>query len=112
MFMAKSSISREHFAHFHVAGFSYYEGVLAFEKLKIGEKVNLKAEPQNTYDKNAVEIFHGDHKLGYIPRGVNREISKLLVSGHDCFEARVQWVDGETHPENQVGVIVYVLGKA
>ena len=106
-----SIMKREHFAHFHIAGFSYYEGVLAFEKLKVGVQVSLKPDPTNSYDKNAVEIHHGAHKLGFIPRAVNREISKLLGAGIDCFESRVQWVDGETHPENQVGVIVYLVNK-
>ena len=37
-------MKREHFAHFHIAGFSYYEGVLAFKKLKVGTLVSLKPE--------------------------------------------------------------------
>lgn len=30
---------REHLAHFNIAGFTYYEGVLAFQKLKIGTEL-------------------------------------------------------------------------
>jgi len=30
----------------------------------------------------------------------------------NCFETRIQWVDKQAHPENQVGVIVYVVGKS
>jgi hypothetical protein len=104
-------VKRVHFAHFPLAGFSYYEGVLAFEQLKVGTELILKPEPSNHYDKYAVEILYKDFKLGFIPRGENKQISKLLQVGVDCFEARVQWVDGEAHPENQVGVIVYLLGE-
>ena len=59
----------------------------------------------------AVEIYHDKHKLGYIPRTDNKQIAKLLSTGNDCFETRIQWVDGETHPENQLGAIVYVVEK-
>lgn len=104
-------MKREHFAHFHIAGFSYYEGVLAFANLKVGTKVSLNPEPKNTYDKYAVEIFHGDHKLGYIPRGENKQISKLLLTGNDLFEARVQWVNEDSYPEGQIGIIVFLINK-
>ncbi len=104
-------MKREHFAHFHIAGFSYYEGVLAFEELKVGGLLTLKQDPNNNYDKYAVEIYHKKHKLGFIPRTDNKQIAKLLMTGNDCFETRIQWVDGETHPENQVGAIIYVVGK-
>ena len=100
-----------HFLHCHLAGFSFYDGVLAFEKLKIGTELQLKQDPTNHYDKYAVEIYYKEHKLGFIPRGMNKSIAKLLMVGHNCFEARVQWVDGEAHPENQVGLIIYVVGK-
>jgi hypothetical protein len=103
--------SRVHFANFHVAGFSFYEGVLAFDQLKIGKEVTLKTDPSNHYDKYAVEICFEDHKLGFIPRGENKQISKLLQAGINCFETRIQWIDAQAHPENQVGVIVYVVGK-
>ena len=107
----KTKTNRVHFAHFHVAGFSFYEGVLAFENLKIGKEVTLRPDPENHYDKYAVEIYFEDHKLGFIPRGENKHISKLLLAGVDCFETRIQWVDAQAHPENQVGVIIYVVGK-
>ena len=100
-----------HFLHCHLAGFSFYDGVLAFEHLKIGTELQLKHDPTNHYDKYAVEIYYKEHKLGYIPRAMNKAIAKLLSVGIDCFEARVQYVDGEAHPENQVGLIVYVVGK-
>ena len=100
-----------HFLHCHLAGFSFYDGVLAFEKLKIGTELQLKQDPTNHYDKYAVEIYYKEHKLGFIPRDMNKSIAKLLMVGHNCFEARVQWVDGEAHPESQVGLIIYVVGR-
>jgi hypothetical protein len=102
---------REHFEHFHIAGFAYYEGALVFDKLKIGTKLKLVAEPTNAFDKNAVEIYLDDTKLGYVPRTFNREISKLLNAGYDIFSVYVQMVNPVAKPEEQVMAIVYLERK-
>lgn len=94
---------------FLIAGFQYHEGALVFSQLEIGTKLQLRAEPENRWDHNAVAIYFADYKLGYIPRDENHDISKVLQAGHEIFEAVVQQVDGREHPANQVRVIVYVL---
>ena len=86
----------------------YYEGVLAFEQLKIGTELELKAEPENRYDPNAVAICLGEHKLGYVPRNANYSLSKFLNAGHHIFETRVQYINKAEHPENQLGVVVFL----
>ena len=100
---------REHLAHFDIAGFTYYEGVLAFNELKIGVQLQLKLEEDNKYDARAVAIYYNDFKLGFIPRSENRIIYKLLKVGIDCLEVRIQRVDKKENPENQVGVIIHLI---
>lgn len=39
-------------------------GIVA--RMKHGEPVTLKREPDNAYDANAVKVFLGDQALGYI----------------------------------------------
>lgn len=104
-----SALKRMCFERFAIAGFSYYEGCIAFKELRIGKKLKLKVEPNNNFDKNAVAIFYKDYKLGYVPRGTNRAIAKLLQCGIDVFEVRVQRIDASEHTENQIGVIVFLL---
>lgn len=101
-------MEREHYKNFHVAGFSYYEGVLVFNKLKIGTELQLKAEPDNKYDPLAVAIYLGEHKLGYVPRSANYSLSKILIAGHNLFETRVQYIDKTALPEDQLGVVVFL----
>ena len=43
--------------------------------------LQLNREPHNRFDKNAVEIWTGDAKLGYIPRSVNSTIADLMDKG-------------------------------
>lgn len=102
-----------HYKNFSVAGFSYYEGVMVFNKLKIGTELELKAEPDNKYDPLAVAIYSGSHKLGYVPRSSNYSLAKLLEAGYNLFETRVQYIDQTAMPEDQLGVVVFLkkMGK-
>lgn len=66
-----------------VAGFQYYDGDNVWAQLQQGAVLQLKAEPSNKYDKDAVEIYWqaGDgqnYKLGYLPRKQNYAVSQLL----------------------------------
>jgi hypothetical protein len=102
---------REHLAHFSIAGFTYYEGVLAFNDLKIGTELRLVPEPTNQYDPRAIAIFYKEHKLGFVPRSENRILYKLMKVGFDQFEVRVQRLAPEEDPEQQISVIVHLVGK-
>ena len=57
----------EHLANFTIAGFTYYEGALAFKKLKIGKQVELKLEEDNKFDARAIAIYYKAYKLGFVP---------------------------------------------
>ena len=48
---------KEHLAHFHIAGFTFYEGVTVFEKMKVGKKVKFQLEEDNKWDPRAVAIY-------------------------------------------------------
>jgi len=98
-----------HFATFHIAGFTYYNGVDVFENLKIGTELLLKAEPENRFDPNAVAIYYQEEKLGFVPRGENQMLCKFLNLGYfDLFEVKISQVSPETHPEKQIRVVVRI----
>jgi len=101
-----------HLLHFDLAGFSYYDGITVFSELKIGSLLRMVAEPTNSYDQHAVEIYYGDTKLGYMPRSSNRIIFKLLNFGHaDLFEVMINRITPDADPEGQIGVVVRVVEK-
>ena len=98
-----------HFMDFHVAGFAYYDGLEVIEELKLGKRVNLVIEPDNPHDPEAVAIYYQGTKLGYVPQGKNSLLSTFLYFGHEnLFEARIQTVNLENHPERQFRVVVKV----
>jgi hypothetical protein len=102
-----------HFANFHIAGFTYYEGADVFENLKIGTPLSLKAESENPYDPDAVAFYYKDKLIGYAPRTENKLLRKFLNLGHtDLFEATINQITPFTYPEQQVHVTVWIKKHA
>lgn len=99
----------QHYATFHIAGFTYWDGLEVFDELTVGTELVLEAEPTNGHDPNAVKILLEDTMLGYIPRGENEEISKFLQLGHtDLFSIRISRVSPEAHTEKQISVTLRI----
>ena len=69
------------FNEFYIAGYTYYDGETIEDWLLEGKTVKFKREPECIYDPNAVEIYAGRKKLGYIPRKDNALISSLMDQG-------------------------------
>lgn len=94
---------------FHIAGFQYADGALVLSDLKVGDKLTLCAERDNPHDPEAVAIYYGNTKLGYVPGNEVGPLSVMMYYGHgDVFEARVQQVAPERSPWHQVRVGLYV----
>lgn len=95
---------------FHIAGFQYADGALVLGDLKVGDKLTLCAERDNPHDPEAVAIYYGNTKLGYVPGNGVGPLSATMHYGHEgVFEARVQQVAPERSPWHQVRVGLYVV---
>lgn len=106
-------MERRHFTNFDIAGFSYWDGAFVFQELSIGTELHLKREEDNKFDPYAVAIYYKEHKLGFIPRNMNKEISKLCEQGYaGIFEIRINRISPDENPENQIGVVVYLKRAA
>lgn len=100
------------FARFNIDRFSVFDGLDVIDQLKAGTKVELKSEPENPFDFEAVAIFFDDCKLGYIPSEVNYEISTILYFGHeDVFEAVISEVYPDMELDSRFVVTVRVKGE-
>lgn len=101
-------MSRE-FLSCHVAGFSHWYGMEVADKLRPGKRLRLVAEPDNPYDPQAVAVWCGKTKIGFVPATKNATLSQLLYFGYKgLFEVRVQSVDWTVHPERQVRIVIYL----
>lgn len=97
---------------FLIAGFQHHEGAFVLDKLKVGKKLDLVAEPDNPYDPCAVAIKRKGVLLGYVPRDSNALLSQMLHFGHnDVVECRITQVDKHANPREQVRVALYLTDK-
>ena len=97
------------FLSFHVAGFSHWYGDEVLRKLKPGTKLHLVPEPDNPYDPNAVALYKGKTKIGFVPRDRNATLAQLLHFGYGkIFTCRVSHVVRDAHPERMAFARVLV----
>ncbi len=89
----------------YAAGAGRYGGAGAFARLRPGDALALRREPENDYDARAVSIWsaRGD-KLGYVPRVENQALASLMDAGLRAT-ARVEGVARRgSRPELRLGV--------
>ena len=72
----------------YIAGTAYYEALKLFDSIDNGDLLELRLEPENKYDYQAVEILWNGRKLGYVPQVDNTIIYNLLKEGRK-LEARM-----------------------
>lgn len=98
-----------HIMDFHLAGFTYYDGLEVIDELTLGKPVELVAEADNPHDPEAVAIYFQERKIGYVPREKNVLLRTFLYFGYKhIFEARIQYANKETHPERQFRIVVKI----
>jgi len=61
-----------------VAGFQFYHGPAQLEKMRQGDLLDLRREPDNEADKKAIAVYHNLHKIGFIPARDNKTLSRLI----------------------------------
>lgn len=64
-----------------LAGFQYHAGEALWERLRVGDALELVREPDNPYDPWAVRVDWRGIKLGYLPRAQNRTVAAELDRG-------------------------------
>jgi len=61
-----------------VAGFRFHKGVKFLKLMKQNDILELKREPNNKYDSNAIAICCKNKMIGFIPAENNQILSRLL----------------------------------
>ncbi len=72
-----------------INGERYDDAEAAFASLAVGAPVTLRREPDNAFDRRAIEVFDAaGRKLGYVARIDNSAVARMIDAG-ERFEARV-----------------------
>ena len=76
-----------------INGESYYRMRESIDTLEVGAPVTLRREPDNAFDRRAIEVLDSDgRKLGYIARIDNSAVARMMDAG-ERFAARVSRID-------------------
>lgn len=67
---------------FSIMGSTFVNGASALiNRLRGGNRLDLRREPSNSADPNAVMVLWGTRQLGWLPRGLAAEIAPLMDRG-------------------------------
>lgn len=63
----------------------------ALKQLKIGDKLELRADPNNDYDATAVACYYAHHHVGFIPKESNSALFAALMDGTEISAEIIAW---------------------
>lgn len=91
---------------FYIAGYQYYDAEKVICKLKNGDALMLKREPDNKYDDQAIEVYTKEGiKLGYIPQ-VSNIVPKNIMDNNIILKAHIKEIDKEAEDWEKILVSV------
>lgn len=88
-----------------VAGFAHYEGADILDKIRDGDSVAIRPEPDNKYDPFAIALFWEGKKLGYVPR-VSTALIHRFIKANLKVEGQVEHTVNSSNPNERVVVSI------
>jgi hypothetical protein len=89
-----------------LAGFRYHDAAQVWQELRVGDALELRREPDNPHDGNAVSVSWRGRKLGYLPRRDNAAVAWGLDRGQR-LGARISRVATHPNPARRIEVEVH-----
>jgi hypothetical protein len=90
-----------------LAGFRFYAAGELWSKLKVGDPLELRREPYNPHDPNAVAVAWRGRKLGYVPRSANAPLAWGLDRGAP-LRARISRLASHPNPARRLEFEVFM----
>lgn len=90
-----------------LAGFQYHAGAALWDRLQVGDRLDLVREPDNPYDARAVRVEWRGIKLGYLPRAENEAVAAAMDRG-ERVEGRIGALVTHRNPWRRVRIEVFV----
>lgn len=83
-------------ARFELAGINYRLQEFQKANVCINDELRLMPEPDNQFDPNAIAVYKGDIKIGYIPRRENKPMLAYVAAGQATCKVEAAWPGGCT----------------
>lgn len=91
-----------------LAGFQYHAGAELWERMTVGDALQLVREAGNPHDPDAVRVEWHGQQLGYLPRAENRAVAAEMDRG-GRVEARIARLLRHRNPWQRVLIEVFVV---
>ena len=94
-----------------IAGTGYCEKINdIYPKLQTGTMLQLRRDPQNKYDEQAIGIYYEQTRIGWVPRTMNTVISRLMDAGK-AFFCRVSSLNEKAadNPWKEIDCKIYMV---
>jgi hypothetical protein len=89
-----------------LAGLRYHDAAQVWQELRVGDALELRREPDNPHDANAVSVSWRGHKLGYLPRRENAAAAWGLDRGQR-LGARISRLAPHPNPARRIEIEVH-----
>lgn len=84
-----------------LAGFRYHAASVLWDRLMIGDRLDLVREPGNPHDNAAIRVEWQGHLLGYVPRSENAALAWALDRG-GRVTARISRLQDHPNPRRRI----------
>ena len=95
-----------------VRGFKYYDGPGLLNEMKEGDMVELRREPNNAFDVDAIALYFNNFKIGFIPAESNTILSKLMDAEVVELLGEIKHLQIDASTWENVAIAVYVLKES
>ena len=89
-----------------LAGLRYHDAAQVWHELRVGDALELRREPDNPHDANAVSVSWRGRKLGYLPRRENAAVAWGLDRGQR-LGARISRLAPHPNPARRIEIEVH-----
>ncbi len=91
-----------------LAGFQYHAGNALWDRLAVGDALDLVREPDNPHDPRAVRVEWRGLQLGYLPRVENEAVAAAMDRG-ERVEGRIAELVAHRNPWKRIRIEVFVV---
>lgn len=89
-----------------LAGSQYHALAASWNQLQVGDWLELRREPDNRHDRNAIQVLWRGQPLGYLPRAHNPALAAAMDGGLR-LSGRIARLNAHPDPWQRVRIEVY-----
>ena len=89
-----------------LAGFRHHAASMVWDRLAVGDRLDLVRDPANPYDPAAIRVEWQGQLLGYVPRKENAVLAWALDRG-ERVTARISRLEDHPNPRKRIEFEVF-----